>query len=644
MVGPAADRHLVASMTETLRHRGPDGCGLWEAPGVVLGHRRLSILDLSEAGRQPMNTPDGRYTIVFNNEVYNYRELRGELPHRVYASQTDTEVVLQAYAHWGVGCLERFIGMYAFAVWDAKNQELFCARDRLGIKPFLFATRHGHFFFASEIRALLNAGIPAEANQPVIYDFLARDFYEHRDETFFRCIYKLPPGHWMVVRGGSPGKPRSYWNLAEEVAAQETDLRAERREETFLGLASEAVALHLRSDVPVGVTLSGGLDSATLLCLLDRTYPDPSRVEAFSFSFADPAYSERPYVEEMARHTGRPAHFIEVSAQSFAEAALRDASAQEEPFAGAPISAYARCFELARQMGFIVLMDGSGMDEALAGYDRFRPALWADLWEAGDFVQLEQELAAAGVRTPQQRARALAQMQTAAGPLADVGWAQDLTPSVRADCLAPEFVRFAAAAEPEFARPFSDHLRNLMFRELRYTKLPRALRFRDRLSMAVSTELRPPFLDHRLLAYAFALPWEDRIHRGTTKAILRRAVTRLLPAAIRLASKRSVQTPQREWFRGELQEWVRGQVDRTSFWKRGWVERSSALAAMKAYFRGEGDNSFFLWQWINLELWAECFLDRSHASPAARAWESRLRGTPSAMPEVSVTAYNSPRT
>ncbi len=190
---------------------------------------------------------------------------------------------------------------------------------------------------------------------------------------------------------------------------------------------------------------------------------------------------------------------------------------------------------------------------------------------------------------------------------------QDLTTSIRPDCLTPEFVAAAHTPIPAFERPFADHLRNLMYRELRYTKLPRALRFRDRLSMAVGTELRPPFLDHRLLAYEFALPAEDRIHNGTSKAILRRAAARLLPDAVRMASKRSVQTPQREWFRGELKDWVRDHIDTPSFWARGWVDPVKGRAAIEGFIAGEGDNSFFLWQWINLELWAQTFLEGSFA-------------------------------
>jgi asparagine synthase (glutamine-hydrolysing) len=612
MAGPAADAAVVGRMTAALHHRGPDGHGAWSGAGVALGHRRLKIIDLSDAGRQPMTTPDGRYTIVYNGEVYNFAELRRALPHIHFRSGTDTEVVLRAYERWGPACLERFVGMYALAIWDARERTLFCARDRLGIKPFYYAQVGGTFCFASEIRALLAAGAPRAVNETVLYDFLARDFYEHTDQTFFAGISKLPPASWALVRNGRMGPIRRYWSLAASADALVVAPNAAQRDEALLARCTTAVQSHLVSDVPVGVALSGGLDSATLLALLDRTHPDPTKVEAFSVSYPDATYSERPYVEAMAQATGRQAHFVEVTAPQFAEVAERCALEQEEPYAGLPIAGYGLGFALARELGFIVVMDGSGIDEGLAGYDRFRPARWADLQRGGVAAQaqLQRELEAAGVNTPAAVTRAREQMRAAADPEGDVGKGQDLTTSVRPDCLASDFAQVAAAPTPAFERPFADCLRNLMYRELRYTKLPRALRFRDRLSMAVGCELRPPFLDHRLLAYEFALPPDDLIAGGVSKVALRRAAARLLPEATRLASKRSVQTPQREWFRGPLKEWIRERIDTPSFWSRGWVDRPRALAALDAFQRGEGDNSFFLWQWANLEMWAQEFLDQ----------------------------------
>lgn len=607
MVGATANHNQVGTMLEAMQHRGPDGSGVWDAPGVSLGHLRLKIIDLSEAGAQPMTTPDGRYTITYNGEVYNYRELRAYFPEVRFRSETDTEVILYAYAKWGPACLDKFVGMFSLAIWDAHKRELFCARDRLGIKPFYFAQLDEAFVFASEIRALLGAGVRPVVNDGVLYDFLARDFYEHTNGTFFAGVHKLPAAHWMMVRAGVVGTPRRYWDLAEEVGRVTVGVDPAGREDTLLDLCQSAVDLHLRSDVPVGVALSGGLDSATLLALLDRVHPNPRQVDAFSFSFAEAKYSERPYVEAMARHTGREAHFSEVTPRLFTDTLAKNTLSQTEPYAGLPIAAYSLCFEQIRQHDFIVVMDGSGIDEILGGYTRFRPALWADYFTSGQLGKLEQELVASGVTSPSARKVALAQMAAVLNPQGEVGRGQDLTRSVRPECLTAEFG--VERARPRFDRPFHSALKNLMYREVAYTKLPRALRFRDRLSMAVGTELRPPFLDHRLMAYAFALPADDLIDKGVSKAILRRAVGRLLPDAVRMASKQSVQTPQREWFRGELQGWVRERIDTPSFWQRGWVDETKGKAAMAAYFRGEGDNSFFLWQWLNLEIWAQTFID-----------------------------------
>lgn len=602
VIGREARRDLGESMADALRHRGPDDVGHWEHDGVALAHRRLSILDLSVAGHQPMVSHCGRYRIVYNGEIFNYREVAAKLPGVRWRSGSDTEVLLESFAAWGPACLDHVIGMFAFAIWDATEQRLFCARDRLGIKPLYYAPFADGWGVASEIGALLAIGVPARANEDIIYDFLARDFYEHSDDTFFAGIHKLPPGHWMWLRANEQPRQVRYWNLADETAAIEPGDNRVTRGERLLALMEDATRLSLRSDVPVGITLSGGLDSSLLLALVDRAQPDQRRIEAFSFEFDDERYSERSWVEAMASHAGHSVRFRTISPEGFAETLDTTLAQQQEPHAGLPITAYAMLFEQLRASGVIVAMDGSGIDEGLAGYDRFRPALWADLADAGRSNELAAELEAANT-TPD---RARAAMNAAASAHGEIGQGQDLTRSVRPECLA-EGLR--GPALPTFEQPFSDHLRNLMYRELRYTKLPRALRFRDRLSMAYGCELRPPFLDHRLLAYMFALPAEDRVYRGVTKALLRDAASRFLPDAIRLASKRSVQTPQREWFRGPLAAWVRERVDQPSFWDRGWVDRTKALQALEMFQRGEGDNSFFIWQWIALEQWARRYLD-----------------------------------
>jgi asparagine synthase (glutamine-hydrolysing) len=605
LVGSRATESALTPMMEAVRHRGPDDAGTWAAPGVALGHRRLSIIDLSPGGHQPKASHDGRYQIIFNGELFNYQDVARELPHVAWRTSSDTEVVIEAFAHWGPACLERFVGMYALLIWDTQSRRLFCARDRVGIKPLYFARLGDGWALGSEIGALLAAGVPVAPDDATIYDFLGRDFYEHTDATFFRGIHKLPPAHWMWLDGADAPVPTRYWDLAAEASRIHVPADRGERGEELIARMQDSVRLSLFSDVPVGIALSGGLDSAVLLALVDRAQPDARKIEAFSFDFDDAQYSERPWVEAMATHTGHQATFRTITPDDFVGGAEALVAQQQEPHAGAPIIAYSLLFEKIREHDVIVVMDGSGIDEGLAGYARFRPALWADLKAAGRHDELAAELAASGVEA----GAAEAQMTAAASEHGDIGKGQDLTSSVRPDCLGERIGR-AAPALPTFERPFPDALRNLMYRELRYTKLPRALRFRDRLSMAVGCELRPPFLDHRLLAYELALPAEDRIHRGVTKALLRDAAARLLPEAVRMASKRSVQTPQREWFRGQLAHWVRAQLDRAAFWDRGWVDRTRAFEALERFARGEGDNSFFLWQWIGLDRWASRYLDQ----------------------------------
>lgn len=601
VVGEAATRERIEAMATAVRHRGPDDQGIWTNPGIALGHRRLSIIDLSSAGHQPMVSHDGRYVLSYNGEIYNYIELARELPDVAWRGHSDSEVLLEGFVRHGPEFVARLVGMFAFAIWDRVAQRLFCARDHVGIKPFYFAQIGRSWVFGSEIGALLAAGVPSRANPAVIYDFLARDFYEHNDDTFVAGIHKLAPGSWMWLQPEREPRVERYWSLAD--AAQRIQVPATRdaRGEQLIGVLQSSVRLALRSDVPVGVALSGGLDSAVLLGLVDREHADPARIHTFSFDFAEEAYSERPWVEQMAAHTGHPVAFRRVSAEDFATSSLEVARQQQEPHAGAPIAAYTACFEMVRRSGVIVVMDGSGIDEGLAGYTRFAPARWADL-EREDPDALARELAASGTTLAAARPR----IDAASAAVGDVGKGQDLTSSVRPECVSTS-LRELAPPLPEFERPFPDALRNLMYRELRYTKLPRALRFRDRLSMAYGCELRPPFLDHRALAYMFALPGGDLIRNGVSKALLRESAARLLPDAVRLASKRSVQTPQREWFRGELKQWVRDQIDRPSFWARGWVDRDQALVALDRFQGGEGDNSFFAWQWIALEQWASAF-------------------------------------
>lgn len=554
------DAARLKAMVEALSHRGPDGLGYHVEPGAALGHARLSIIDLSDDGRQPMSDASGRWWISFNGEIYNYLELRAELASGyAFRTRTDTEVLLAAWMRWGPACLDRLVGMFAFLVWDARDRKVFAVRDRFGVKPLYFHERDGALFVASEIKALHAGGVPARPDAASWASYLAHALYDHTEHTFWESVRALPPGHFLTWQDGQTSITRWY-DLAERIGT-ELDSRSDREvQDEYRSLLEESVRLRFRSDVPVGINLSGGLDSSTLLALVQQVQGEDSDIQAFTFVTGDPAYDELPWVEQMLARTRHPLVICPLAPEEVPALAESVARFEDEPFGGLPTLAYARVFERAREAGVIVLLDGQGMDEQWAGYDYYQAA--------GGLVQ--------GTR---QR-------------------------PVRPDCLIPELRLLAGAAGlAELPRPFPDTLRNLQYRDLRHTKLPRALRFNDRVSMRSSTELREPFLDHRLVELALRQPRDRKIRDGRAKWLLSSLVEGLLPQGVVEAPKRPVQTPQREWLRGPLRGWaterIEGALDRFG---GSWLDSAAVRREWEAYCAGRGDNSFFVWQWIGLDL------------------------------------------
>ncbi|HVG08810.1 MAG TPA: asparagine synthase (glutamine-hydrolyzing) [Thermoanaerobaculia bacterium] len=553
-----SDTSGIEAMVAALGHRGPDGRGIHRDGDAALGHTRLSIIDLSDCGLQPMSDPSGRWWIAFNGEIYNYLELRSALSWD-FRTRTDTEVLLAAYATWGPACLERLLGMFAFLVWDSQERRLFAARDRFGVKPLYLHESDGILRVASEIKALHAAGVPARPDAAAWASYLAHGLYDHSERTFWESVSALPGGCFLTWKDGKTSVSRWY-DLAGRIDP-ETDPRTddEVREE-YRALLEESVRLRFRSDVPVGINLSGGLDSSTLLGLVQQVQGPESDIQAFTFVTGDPAYDELPWVEQMLARTRHPLVVCSLSADEVPALAESVARSQDEPFGGLPTLAYARLFERAREAGVIVLLDGQGMDEQWGGYDYYRA-------DGDGTVSLIQ-----GTR---QR-------------------------SVRPECLTPGMR--ALAERPELPAPFPDRLRNLQYRDIRYTKIPRALRFNDRVSMRSSTELREPFLDHRLVELALRQPAERKIRGEQQKWLLRSLVGELLPKGVAEAPKRPLQTPQREWLRGPLREWATGQIERAL--ESGWLDADAVRREWRAFCAGEGDNSFFVWQWISLGLLA----------------------------------------
>lgn len=557
----------LRSMVSSQHHRGPDGNGIYVSPThkCGLGHNRLSIIDVSAAGHQPMSNRDQRFWISFNGEVYNYRELRAELSDYPYRSQTDSEVVLAAYERWGEKCLDRFIGMFAFMIWDERTQTLFAARDRFGVKPLYYAQHsNGQLFVASEIKALHAAGIPADPDQVAWSRYLSTGKHDDSERTFWRGINALPAGHQLTWQNGAL-QIHCWYDLAERVG-NEFDLRPVASiTEEYLALLRESVDLRFRSDVPVGINLSGGLDSSTLLGLVHAVQGKDSRVGAFTFVTGSEEYDELPWVEHMLAHTQHPLTICRVEPEDVPALAESVQAHQDEPFGGLPTLCYARLFEETRKAGVKVLLDGQGMDEQWAGYDYYATALNGN---------------------------------------GQAGIVQGTTESpVRPECLVPEFSSLAETVV--LPQPFSERLRNLQYRDARYTKIPRALRFNDRVSMRSSTELREPFLDHRLFELALRQPPERKIAQGRGKWLLREMTEGLLPRGIATAPKRPLQTPQREWLRGPLRWWANDMIERAlTSEARDWFDAKAVRQVWQEYSSGKGDNSFFIWQWINLGLMA----------------------------------------
>jgi asparagine synthase (glutamine-hydrolysing) len=486
--------YTMQQMLAAQAHRGPDAQQYAQpAQQVLLGHNRLSIIDLAVEANQPMVSASGRYWIVFNGEIYNYLELREELASVhgfVFRTHSDTEVLLAAFEQWGANCLEKLNGMFAFAIWDIHDQTLFAARDRFGVKPFYYIrnTDNG-LVFASEIKTLAAGGISLQAHEEVWASFFAYGSYGAPEQTFWSNIHQLPGGHYLVWNNGKISVAR--WYHFEDAIRSISYSNNNNWQDTYRALLDDAVKLRFRADVPVGFNLSGGLDSSTLLALVHKQIGTNSGIEAFTFTTGHTDYDELPWVQQMVAQTGNPLNECRLDVDDIPELAAEMSLHQLEPYGGLPTIAYSKVFERARQKGIIVLLDGQGMDEAWAGYDYYTKM--------------------------------------------DSGIVQGThTSPVRPEALDNEFM--SLASKLVYPRPFESSMQNTQYRDLFYTKIPRALRFNDRVSMMHSTELREPFLDYRLVELAFSRSDDVKVRDGQTKWMLRQIARNLLGDKLSLAT------------------------------------------------------------------------------------------------------------
>lgn len=560
IIGERCNESELNKMLSCQAHRGPDHTGYYLDEGfAAIGHNRLSIIDLSAEANEPFVDNSGRYYLTFNGEIYNYKELREELKDFYnFRTASDTEVLLAAYLKWGKGCLERFRGMFAFAIWDSVKKELFAARDRFGVKPFYYSLHNGSLYFSSEIKALQHLPGRKAPNEKVWANYFSYGSYGMPEETFFKNIHQVPGGHFLQYSQGKLNL-KKWYDFVSEVKKVPTHFTFEQAKEIYLNLLKESVALRFRADVPVGFNISGGVDSSLLLALVNLN-ETRQNINAYTFYTGDERYDELPWVEQMIATTKNPLKKIKFTAAEASEKAVQLSRSQDEPFGGIPTMAYSKIFEQAQKDGVKVLLDGQGMDEQWAGYDYY--------------FQHNQEstIQGTGNRSP-----------------------------FRQNALSPKFA--ALAEKPIYPAPFDNPLQNMQYRDLFYTKIPRALRFNDRISMAYGVELREPFLDHKLVEFAFAMPAEYKIKDGVGKYMLREILKPMVPNTISYAPKRALQTPQREWLAVDLKDFVEGQLNQLKNSPvSGWFDHKEIEREWKNYLKGDNQSSFHIWQWISAAL------------------------------------------
>ncbi|MBO6526153.1 XrtA/PEP-CTERM system amidotransferase [Erythrobacter sp.] len=606
------DPRRVERMTEALAHRGPDGSGVWTAPGVGLGHRRLSVIDL-EGSPQPMHSADGRAVIVFNGEIYNYRELRRELEQGGAQLRTDgdTETILAAWQKWGPDCLSRLDGMFAFALYDLDRRQLFLARDRLGVKPlYLARLEGGALAFASELKGLLAHPLMRRQIDPLaIEDYMTWGYVpDHR--AFLKGVEKLPAGHFLLLEHGrEPGPPQRWWNVSftEREKGRTEDLSAQ-----LLHLMREGVTSRMTADVPLGAFLSGGVDSSSVVALMSEASAAP--VTSCSIGFDVESVDETRYARQVAELFATDHHEQIVSADQFGEID-RIAAIFDEPFADASALPTLRVCELAREH-VTVALSGDGADEAFAGYRRQlfhareeqvrsvlphamrRPVFGTlgQLWPKADWapraLRAKTTLLSLAESGEAGYARALAilapeQRQALYGEamLRDRG-------DYRAEQPFEELMRDA---------PARSGLDRAQYADLKFWLPGDILTKTDRTSMAVGLEAREPLLDHRLIEFGARLPHRQRFRGTTGKWLMKRTMERYLPEEILYRQKQGFVTPLADWFRGPLASEARAVASSELLTGTGWFARKPLSRLADDHISGRSDHGRVLWQLLMLE-------------------------------------------
>jgi asparagine synthase (glutamine-hydrolysing) len=594
---------LVRKMCSLLKHRGPDDDAFYSDGNVSIGMTRLAILDLRK-GLYPLTNESKNLYLFYNGEIYNSPELSSELAgngHQ-FGSLTDGEVIVHGFEQWGPGCLTRFNGMWAFALWETSEQKLLLGRDHFGIKPLYYYVDEDLLAFSSEIGALLSLPfIKKNPNEKSIYNYLVDGRVDHTEETFYDSIYRLMPGHYAVAKPDGSFEKTRYWKMpsvCEEADAKDMSQASERVRSLFI----DAVRIRLRSDVPVGTCLSGGLDSSSIASVIAGLNNGAKesigkRLQGFSACYPGDPIDESHFVKIAAQATGTDSHVVCPTALEFWRDLTELVRTQGEPFGGASIYASWRVMQMAKANEVPVLLDGQGGDELFAGYLEYLWFYVEDLLRRGKIMTaLKETFRSLDVTAPMI-------------PLLFT-YRRKIRKAIR-NYLNPAFsAKFAK--NPDRLRIDSEsNLARVLWNDVTRHVLPSLLRYEDENSMRFSIETRLPFLDPRLVEYVSSLPIDFKIRDGCTKRIFREAMRGILPEEIRLRrDKIGFETPQRRWFLAELADNIEELLS-TEMRASEFVKRNAVLGLFRSARSNNKISRWdaeFIWRCINLEFWLREFI------------------------------------
>lgn len=584
-------------MMDKMKHRGPDDNGIYLNQSIGFGFVRLSILDLSIAGHQPMFSHNNRYVIVFNGEVYNYIEIKEELKGDFqFKTGTDTEVILAAYQKWGEKCLDKFNGMFAFAIYDTKNKEIFAARDRYGIKPFYYYIDKDRFIFASEIKSILPLLSHREPNNEIISDYLLYNRTDHTEDTFFMGVKKMQHGHFVRINENKIDFTK--WYDLEDRIGKTIPLTPKE----FRSLFKESLKLRLRSDVPVGVSLSGGIDSSSIVSSLIEDFK-LNDLNTFSAVYGKDEKTDESNFIDAYKNIVKNMHFITPDATTFYNDFDSFIDAHNEPVPDIGPYAQFKVMELANKHVKVTL-DGQGADEQLAGYHYFFGSYYRELvkeFKLGKFVVENFYYI--------KKHKSLNALKYFLYYLLPSKYQQkvnnQLFPSIN-----KTFIQQYNKDEINDMLYNPKNLNESLLQHFEY-KLEHLLRWEDLNAMHFSIESRVPFLDYRLVEATLGSPSYQKIYRGETKHILRDALKDILPSKItNRKDKKGFSNPREKWFRSkEFQEFIFGLINSDKFRNRGYFNSVVANTQYKKHLSGKSDYSKEIWKWINLEIWFRKFID-----------------------------------